>query len=91
MLPPGNSGTTNSRHRIRRTGTYCDHPRVSAPEVAQLLVARVSQVCASADLPPRPPLPHAVPAPAIAPRPQPAAPAPTPRRVATRADRPSPT
>ena len=38
------------RHRIRRTGTYCDHPRVSAPEVERLVVARVSQVCADADM-----------------------------------------
>ena len=38
------------RNRVRKTGTTCDHPRISAPEVEKLVVGRVSQVCADADM-----------------------------------------
>ena len=38
------------RNRVRKTATYCDHPRISAPEVEKLVVGRVSQVCDDADM-----------------------------------------
>ena len=38
------------RNRVRKTVTTCDHPRLSAPEVEKLVVGRVSQVCADADM-----------------------------------------
>ena len=38
------------RNRVRKTATTCDHPRISAPEVEKLVVGRVSQVCADADM-----------------------------------------
>jgi len=38
------------RNRVRKTATTCDHPRISAPEVEKLVVRRVSQVCADADM-----------------------------------------
>lgn len=35
------------RNRVRKTATYCDHPRISAPEVDKLVVGREQRMSAT--------------------------------------------